>query len=106
MSKEKQAALRKKLAEYNEAKKKVTSSSQDKAKDVPKEKVAPPKVPAYQRFAHLADPEPSTLKLPFKYQILHDMFKSADTVVSMLYKRSETCTFSKLKQAVQKMTGK
>ena len=64
------------------------------------------KAPAYERFQHLKIPVPPTLSLPPKYKILEEMFKSADIVVRMLYTRSETCTFAKLKAAVQKMISK
>ncbi|XP_062587109.1 DNA replication factor Cdt1-like [Saccostrea cucullata] len=62
------------------------------------------KAPAYERFHHLATPAPPSLSLPYKYKLLEDMFRSMDTVVSMLHNRSEICTFSKLKTAVQEMT--
>ena len=83
--------------------------------------------PAYQRFSALAKPQSSlsdsskpktqpefhseakphpqpTLPLPYNYRVLAEKFRSVDTVVSMLQKRKETCTFDKLKQAVQEMT--
>ncbi|KAK3086546.1 hypothetical protein FSP39_020036 [Pinctada imbricata] len=62
------------------------------------------KAPAYERFHSLAAPAPPTLSLPYKYKLLADMFRGMDTVVSMLHNRSEVCTFSKLKAAVQEMT--
>ncbi|PWA22515.1 hypothetical protein CCH79_00017306 [Gambusia affinis] len=37
------------------------------------------------------------------YKILAEMFRSMDTVVAMLYNRSETATFAKIKQGVQDM---
>jgi hypothetical protein len=42
--------------------------------------------------------------LPASYQLLAEQFRSADTIVAMLMKRKEICTFTKLKQAVQRMT--
>ncbi|KAF7468196.1 hypothetical protein GHT09_015514 [Marmota monax] len=61
------------------------------------------KAPAYQRFHALAQPGPPGLVLPYKYQVLAEMFRSMDTVVGMLHNRSETVTFAKVKQAVQDM---
>ncbi|XP_046326589.2 DNA replication factor Cdt1-like [Haliotis rufescens] len=62
------------------------------------------KAPAYVRHHTLADPAPPTLTLPYKYKLLMEMFRGMDTVVSMMHNRSEICTFSKLKVAVQTMT--
>ncbi|XP_075833648.1 DNA replication factor Cdt1 [Microtus pennsylvanicus] len=64
------------------------------------------KVPAYQRFHALAQPGPPGLVLPYKYQVLAEMFRSMDTIVSMLHNRSETVTFAKVKQGVQDMMRK
>ncbi|XP_036296777.2 DNA replication factor Cdt1 isoform X1 [Pipistrellus kuhlii] len=64
------------------------------------------KAPAYQRFHALAQPGPPGLVLPYKYQVLAEMFRSMDTIVSMLYNRSETVTFAKVKQGVQDMMRK
>ncbi|XP_023560953.1 DNA replication factor Cdt1 isoform X2 [Octodon degus] len=61
------------------------------------------KVPAYQRFHALALPGPPGLVLPYKYQVLAEMFRSMDTIVGMLHNRSETVTFAKVKQGVQDM---
>ncbi|KAJ8785948.1 hypothetical protein J1605_006908 [Eschrichtius robustus] len=63
-------------------------------------------MPAYQRFHALAQPGPPGLVLPYKYQVLAEMFRSMDTIVSMLYNRSETVTFTKVKQGVQDMMRK
>lgn len=63
-----------------------------------------PKVPAYERFHHLATPAAPTLSLPYKYRLLAEQFRGMDQVVSMLHNRNETCTFSKLKVAVQELT--
>ncbi|XP_059855658.1 DNA replication factor Cdt1 [Delphinus delphis] len=63
-------------------------------------------MPAYQRFHALAQPGPPGLVLPYKYQVLAEMFRSMDTIVSMLYNRSETVTFTKVKQGVQDMMHK
>ncbi|GAB5582576.1 DNA replication factor Cdt1 [Prionailurus iriomotensis] len=64
------------------------------------------KAPAYQRFHALAQPGPPGLVLPYKYQVLAEMFRSMDTIVGMLYNRSETATFAKVKQGVQDMMRK
>ncbi|XP_042558197.1 DNA replication factor Cdt1 [Dipodomys spectabilis] len=64
------------------------------------------KVPAYQRFHALAQPGPPGLVLPYKYQVLAQMFHSMDTIVGMLHNRAETVTFSKVKQGVQDMMRK
>ncbi|XP_066204962.1 DNA replication factor Cdt1 [Saccopteryx leptura] len=61
------------------------------------------KAPAYQRFHALAQPGPPGLVLPYKYQVLAEMFRSMDTIVGMLYNRSETVTFAKVKRGVQDM---
>ncbi|XP_065755771.1 DNA replication factor Cdt1 [Phocoena phocoena] len=63
-------------------------------------------MPAYQRFHALAQPGPPGLVLPYKYQVLAEMFRSMDTIVGMLYNRSETVTFPKVKQGVQDMMHK
>ena len=59
------------------------------------------KAPAYERYHSLAVPVPPTLTLPYRYKVLDDMFQGVETVISMLYKRMELCTFSKLKNAVE-----
>ncbi|XP_051884053.1 DNA replication factor Cdt1 isoform X2 [Pristis pectinata] len=64
------------------------------------------KTPAYQRFHNLAQDVPPGLTLPFKYKVLAEMFRSMDTVVSMLFNRSEIVTFAKVKQGVQDMLRK
>ncbi|XP_058135562.1 DNA replication factor Cdt1 isoform X2 [Dasypus novemcinctus] len=64
------------------------------------------KAPAYQRFHALAQPGPPGLVLPFKYQVLAEMFRGMDTVVAILHNRTETATFAKVKQGVQDMTRK
>ncbi|KAM9493369.1 DNA replication factor Cdt1 isoform 1-T1 [Clarias gariepinus] len=64
------------------------------------------KLPAYQRYHTLAQDVPPSLALPFKYKVLAEMFRSMDTIVGMLYNRSETVTFAKVKQGVQDMMRK
>uniref|UniRef100_A0A4X2M0K9 DNA replication factor Cdt1 n=1 Tax=Vombatus ursinus TaxID=29139 RepID=A0A4X2M0K9_VOMUR len=46
------------------------------------------------------------LTLPYKYKVLAEMFRSMDTIVGMLFNRSETVTFAKVKQGVQDMMRK
>ncbi|XP_065272677.1 DNA replication factor Cdt1 [Emys orbicularis] len=59
------------------------------------------RAPAYQRFHTLAQDIPPGLTLPYKYKVLAEMFRSMDTIVGMLFNRSETVTFAKVKQGVQ-----
>ncbi|GAB1293757.1 DNA replication factor Cdt1 [Apodemus speciosus] len=79
------------------------STTDDK---VPTERPCVEKAPAYQRFHALAQPGLPGLVLPYKYQVLAEMFRSMDTIVSMLHNRSETVTFAKVKQGVQEMMRK
>ncbi len=46
------------------------------------------------------------LPLPKSYQVLAEQFRCTDVIVDMLRRRKETCTFSKLKKAVEDMSGK
>ncbi|KAM9726414.1 DNA replication factor Cdt1 isoform 2-T3 [Menidia menidia] len=62
--------------------------------------------PAYQRYHTLAQAVAPGLTLPLHYRVLAEMFRSMDTVVALLHNRSETATFSKIKQAVQDMMHK
>ncbi|KAL2088480.1 hypothetical protein ACEWY4_015379 [Coilia grayii] len=64
------------------------------------------KTPAYQRYHTLAQDVPPGLALPYKYKVLAEMFRSMDTIVSMLFNRTETVTFAKVKQGVQDMMRK
>uniref|UniRef100_A0A8C2DW06 Chromatin licensing and DNA replication factor 1 n=1 Tax=Cyprinus carpio TaxID=7962 RepID=A0A8C2DW06_CYPCA len=64
------------------------------------------KLPAYQRFHTLAQYVLPGLTLPYQYKVLAEMFRSTDTIVGMLFNRSETVTFAKIKQGVQDMTRK
>nr|XP_023646531.1 DNA replication factor Cdt1 [Paramormyrops kingsleyae] len=64
------------------------------------------KVPAYQRYHTLAQDVPPGLSLPYKYKVLAEMFRSTDVIVGMLFNRSETVTFAKVKQGVQDMMHK
>ncbi|KAM6177480.1 DNA replication factor Cdt1 [Erethizon dorsatum] len=69
----------------------------------PAEQPCSEQVPAYQRFHALALPGLPGLVLPYKYQVLAEMFRSMDTIVGMLHNRSETVTFAKVKRGVQDM---
>ncbi|XP_056090779.1 DNA replication factor Cdt1 isoform X3 [Rhinichthys klamathensis goyatoka] len=64
------------------------------------------KLPAYQRFHTLARDVPPGLTLPYHYRLLSEMFRSTETIVGMLFNRSETVTFAKVKQGVQDMMHK
>ncbi|KAK2914239.1 hypothetical protein Q8A67_002638 [Cirrhinus molitorella] len=64
------------------------------------------KLPAYQRYHTLAQDVQPGLTLPFQYKVLAEMFRSTDTIVGMLFNRSETVTFAKVKQGVQDMMRK
>ncbi|XP_016396405.1 DNA replication factor Cdt1-like isoform X1 [Sinocyclocheilus rhinocerous] len=64
------------------------------------------KLPAYQRYHTLAQDVPPGLTLPYQYKVLAEMFRSTDTIVGMLFNRSETVTFAKIKQGVQDMMRK
>ncbi|KAI1889923.1 hypothetical protein AGOR_G00167910 [Albula goreensis] len=63
-------------------------------------------LPGYQRYHTLAQDVPPGLTLPYKYKVLSEMFRSMDTIVGMLFNRSETVTFAKVKQGVQDMMHK
>ncbi|XP_056147609.1 DNA replication factor Cdt1 [Lampris incognitus] len=63
-------------------------------------------VPAYQRYHTLAQPAAPGLTLPYQYKLLAEMFRCLDTIVGMLYNRSEIITFAKVKQGVQDMMRK
>ncbi|NXL64603.1 CDT1 factor, partial [Chordeiles acutipennis] len=64
------------------------------------------KPPAFQRFHTLAQDVPPGLTLPYKFKVLAEMFRSVDTIAGMLFNRSETITFAKVKQGVQDMMRK
>nr|XP_009675147.1 PREDICTED: DNA replication factor Cdt1 [Struthio camelus australis] len=64
------------------------------------------KAPAYQRFHTLAQDVPPGLTLPYKFKVLAEMFRSMDAIVGMLFNRSETVTFAKVKQGVQDVMRK
>ncbi|KAH7983815.1 DNA replication factor Cdt1 [Rhipicephalus sanguineus] len=64
------------------------------------------KSPAYERFHHLTEPQPTGLTLPYSYKELVEIFRCCDTIVSMLFNRKEVCTFDKLKRSVEEMSKK
>ncbi|XP_030058606.1 DNA replication factor Cdt1 [Microcaecilia unicolor] len=64
------------------------------------------KAPAYQRYHTLAQDTVPGLTLPYKYKVLAEMFRSMDTIVGMLFNRSETVTFAKVKQGIQDLMRK
>ncbi|XP_041987368.1 DNA replication factor Cdt1 [Aricia agestis] len=63
---------------------------------------SPSKEPAYIRHASLAS-APTSLPLPHHYRFLAELFRSMETVVALLYNRSEKITFTKLKPSIQEM---
>ncbi|XP_039300122.1 DNA replication factor Cdt1-like [Nilaparvata lugens] len=64
---------------------------------------SPLKSPAFQRYQALVSEGKSALTLPFKYRSLAEVFRAIETVVSMLEKRQESTTFTKLKTSVQEL---
>ncbi|XP_037544131.1 DNA replication factor Cdt1 [Nematolebias whitei] len=88
-------ALRRKETREADEIKKTETHTQDRTEQ-----------PAYQRYHTLAQAVPPGLSLPYQYKVLAEMFRSMETVIAMLYNRSETATFSKIKQAVQDMLHK
>ncbi|CAK8696282.1 unnamed protein product [Clavelina lepadiformis] len=71
-----------------------------------KKQVTTKKDYAYQRLHSLAQDIPRGLSLPYKFKVLQEMFKSADTVISMLFNRQETATWLKVQGAVKDMIRK
>ena len=59
-------------------------------------KASPRKIPAYQRYHNLSQPVNKTLALPYTYSQLLEVFRSTDTVVSMMFNRQERITITKL----------
>ena len=59
-------------------------------------KASPRKVPAYQRYHSLSQPVNRSLPLPLLYARLQEVFRSTDTIVSMMYNRQERITLDKL----------
>ncbi|XP_014243903.1 DNA replication factor Cdt1 [Cimex lectularius] len=67
---------------------------------------SPTKSPAFQTYYNLACAGKPTLVLPYKYKFLAEIFRSVDTVVSIMFNRKETIFFEKLKASVQQMSKK
>ncbi|CAL4074896.1 unnamed protein product, partial [Meganyctiphanes norvegica] len=83
------------LKDIKPAKVKTTKTKSDKVLD-----------PAHERYMHLAAKPEEGLVLPAKHKVLNDYFRAVDTVISLLYNRQETATFSKVQFAVQEMMRK
>ncbi|XP_048886706.1 DNA replication factor Cdt1 [Brienomyrus brachyistius] len=86
--------------------KEKTEEEKAATEETPPEPKDREKVPAYQRYHTLAQDVPPGLSLPYKYKVLAEMFRSTDVIVGMLFNRSETVTFAKVKQGVQDMMHK
>lgn len=70
-------------------------------------KSSPIKQPAYKRFADLSSiQEKGTLILPYKYRMLAEVFRTVETIVSMIHTRGENITFEKLQAGYQSMSKK
>nr|CAB3229571.1 DNA replication factor Cdt1 [Phallusia mammillata] len=93
----------KKKAKATKSKSKAEKESNKSAEVV---KVVKKKDYAYSRFHTLAQEIPKGLALPFKYKILQEMFRSADTVIGMLFNRQETATWMKVQHSVKDMINK
>lgn len=68
--------------------------------------VKSPRKPAHQRYQSLAkDTHAEVWDLPLsqKYLLIAEKFRCMDVIVNMLQQRGETCTFLKLKLAVEEM---
>ncbi|XP_035679098.1 DNA replication factor Cdt1-like [Branchiostoma floridae] len=92
-------------ADKSKQKQVQSSSSKEATEESSDHQVAP----AYVRHHHLTTavpPPPASLGLPYQYKLLAEMFRSMDTVVSILHNREELATFQKLKNAVQEMCRK
>ena len=59
-------------------------------------KASPRKLPAYQRYHTLSQPVNRSLPLPLNYSRLLEVFRSTDTVVSMLFNKRERITLARL----------
>ncbi|XP_071957990.1 DNA replication factor Cdt1-like [Antedon mediterranea] len=101
--------LQKRLAAVRQETQKMKEKDAEKTqkKQAPKKAAETKTMPAFEKYHSLATtPPPATLALPYRYKLLQEMFRSMDTIVSMLHNRSEQCTFKKLKEAVQEMCRK
>ena len=59
-------------------------------------KASPRKLPAYQRYHTLSQPVNRSLPLPLTYSRLLEVFRSTDTVVSMMFNKRERITLATL----------
>ena len=65
------------------------------------------KVPAHKKYKTLTkEKPPTTFTLPQKFKHLLEIFRCVDSVIFLLNRRSEVCTFDRLKKSVQSMLGK
>ncbi|XP_061601322.1 DNA replication factor Cdt1 [Cololabis saira] len=96
-------AIAKQLAAKVQSRKEAVAAEEDtRTEEVPQKDSV--ELPAYQRYHTLAQDLPPGLTLPLHYRLLAEMFRSMDNVVAIMYNRSESVTFSKIKQGVQDMT--
>eukprot|EP00794_Sanderia_malayensis_P019078 gene19079-20994_t len=101
--------LREKYAHLLLEKGKQSSTSISSEKPAPIEESSKSKrVPAHQKYKHLVavDKPAVAFTLPQKYRDLLEMFRCVDSVLFLLQRRKETCTFERLKKSVQTMLGR
>ncbi|CAN2389468.1 negative regulation of protein localization to kinetochore [Pristimantis euphronides] len=98
--------LKARLKQAQELESKIREKKSAEKQETEEPKKQSEKAPAYERFHTLAQDVPPGLSLPFRYKVLAEMFRSMDTIVGMLFNRSETVTFTKVKQGVQDMMRK
>nr|XP_039256651.1 DNA replication factor Cdt1-like [Styela clava] len=103
--------LQETLLKIREQKKK--QQEKEKAKKIQKKKEPQKEVAisqkrefAYETLHSLAQEVPKGLPLPFKYKILAEMFRCADTVVGMLFNRQQVTTWATLQKSVKDMIRK
>ncbi|CAL8391797.1 unnamed protein product [Arctogadus glacialis] len=106
------AALKKRVVRAKELSAKSTNTSKNTTQekegktDAGNTEAQDSNLPAYQRYHTLAQDETPGLTLPYQFKLLAEMFRSADTIVGMLYNRNETVTFAKVQQGVRDMMHK
>lgn len=103
------AQLDQKIAQALEAK----PVDQVVSKTTTTESTAAAPSPAFAKFQHLLEQKESSqtgeqaihrLPMPTRYQRLLDDFRASDSIMKMLFGRSEICTFLKLSRSVQNQT--